>query len=161
MTDDASDIREKHLRSADFLGAFGVIRREERTLFVANERVVAGESVRVWDLPGGQVEPGELLHEALTRELDEELGIAVAGSPDLLFVQEGERVIDGLRQYAWRTFFYRVTEFAGEPRAQGEVLDHRWMTDAEALAELTAPYHDSYRQWLERGGTAFRSRWID
>ena len=39
------------------------------TSFVRNERVIDGRVTRVWDLPGGQVEPGELLEETLRREL--------------------------------------------------------------------------------------------
>ena len=155
------DFREQHLRSADFLGAFGVLRRGERTLFVENEREIGGVRQRVWDLPGGQVEPGERLGEALARELDEELSIEVRGTPRLLFVQEGERVIDGERQYAWRSFFFAVEEYEGEPEASGEVHGIRWMDDAEFRRQAHAPYHDSYLEWLERGGAWFESAWRD
>ena len=92
----------------DFLGAFALIKREQRYLFVANERQIHGASRRVWDLPGGRVEPAELLHEALRRELREETRLEVVGAPELAFVQEGERLVGGLRRHAWRSFFFIV-----------------------------------------------------
>ena len=69
---DASDFREPQLRKDDFLGAFALVWRGDHLLMVRNERVVRGVLTSTWDLPGGQVEPGELLHEALVRELREE-----------------------------------------------------------------------------------------
>ncbi|MGA0061233.1 MAG: NUDIX domain-containing protein, partial [Planctomycetota bacterium] len=85
MTHDPEDFREPHLRRADFVGAFGVLERDGHILMVQNRRVVGGRSVLTWDLPGGQVEPGELLPEALTRELDEEVGVEPVGDARFLF----------------------------------------------------------------------------
>lgn len=65
-----------------------------------------------WEFPGGKVEPGETIREALARELREELAIEA-------------RIGDQLDNYdfhyaptdrATRLFFFRVTEFEGEPR---------------------------------------------
>jgi 8-oxo-dGTP diphosphatase len=47
-----------------------------RTLLVA-QRARPPELAGHWELPGGKVAPGETDREALTRELAEELGIAV------------------------------------------------------------------------------------
>ena len=91
-------------------------------------------------------------------ELDQ--GELLVGAPEFAFVQEGERRVRGERQYAWRSFFFRV-EAEGEPRAGHEVLDVRWMTVAEIEAECRAPYHDSFRRWLREGGRYFVSAWRD
>ncbi|MFY9344683.1 MAG: NUDIX domain-containing protein [Planctomycetota bacterium] len=149
------------LSGRDFLGAFGVVRRGERILFVANDRTIGGRPVRTWDLPGGRVEAGELLAEALRRELREETGLAVVGEPRFLFVQEGARVQRGRRAYAWRSFFFALEVGPGEPQPGHEVLAVRWLERAEMHAELTAPYHDSFRRWLDTGGTLFTSQWVD
>jgi 8-oxo-dGTP diphosphatase len=146
---------------ADFLGAFAVVRRGQCVLLVGNERTIGGASTTTWDLPGGRVERGELVVEALRRELCEETGLRVRGEPRLVFVQEGERRRSGRRVHAWRSFFFETDVEPGEPCAANEVLAVRWLTPAEMHRELTAPYHDSFREWLRRGGTWFSSRWYD
>lgn len=145
----------------DFLGAFALVRRGDLVLLVGNERRIGGRDVRTWDLPGGRVERGELLHEAVVRELREETGLRSVSAPTLLFVQEGERRRDGRRSHAWRSFFFAVDVAPGEPVAGHEVLAVRWMTRAEMQRELTAPYHDSFRRWLDAGGLLFSSVWDD
>lgn len=149
------------LSRGDFLGVFAVLQRADRTLFVGNERIIRGAPTRTWDLPGGRVEPGELLHEALAREVREETGLAVRGAPRFLFVQEGRRRKGGSTAHAWRSFFFAIDVEPGEPRAGHEVLAVRWLTPAEMRSELTAPYHDSFRRWLDVGGTWFGSEWAD
>ena len=145
----------------DFLGAFAVLTRREQVLLVGNDREIGGRTVRTWDLPGGRVEAGELLHEALARELREETGLVLRGEPRFLFVQEGLRKRAGRVVHAWRSFFFAADVDPGEPRPGHEVLAVRWLTREQMAAELTAPYHDSFRQWLRHGGTWFRSEWAD
>jgi 8-oxo-dGTP diphosphatase len=161
MSEDPDDIRAPQRRSEDFLGTFALIEDARGVLMVANRRRVRGAWTRTWDLPGGQVERGELLREALARELAEELSIELRGTPELLFQQEGERRIGGARVHVWRSFFFRVAEFAGAPVAGDEVEALRWVPRAELAALLTAPYHDSFRRWLRDGGVLFRSVWED
>ncbi len=156
---DPSDFREQPQSGADFLGAFAVLRKEGRILMVENSRYIDGRDQRTWDLPGGQVEPGELLLETLARELTEETGLQITGTPEFLFVQEGEKKAKGLRTYAWRSFFFEVEEFHGVPSPKGEILDLRWMAREDLDQVLNAPYHDSFRIWLEKGGRHFHSVW--
>ncbi|WP_405632892.1 NUDIX domain-containing protein [Streptomyces sp. NBC_01174] len=56
----------------------GIIRRGNEILLVRESIGAAGEIL--WLLPGGGVEDGELMHEALRRELREETGLLV-GDP--------------------------------------------------------------------------------
>lgn len=156
-----ADFREPHLRHADFLGAFAVLRRAGSVLMVQNRRRIGGRERLTWDLPGGQLEPGELLQEALSRELREETGLEVSGDLEFLFLQEGVKTAAGRRQYAWRSFFFAPAGWRGDPRAGGEVTDLRWMPEAELPALLDAPYHGSFLQWLQRGGSYFQTSWSE
>jgi len=64
-----------------------------------------------WEFPGGKVEPGEAPAAAVVRELEEELAIQARVEREIMRYEY---------QYPGRTpillVFYRVTEFAGEPK---------------------------------------------
>jgi len=54
----------------------GALVRDDRVL-LAHRRPDKRAYPNVWDLPGGVMEPGETELDALTRELDEELGVQI------------------------------------------------------------------------------------
>ncbi len=78
-----------------------------------------------WEFPGGKVEPGEQLTEALARELDEELGIRAIIGRKVAAVQHSYAPGHGVQ-----LSFYLVTEFENE--MQNRIFnDIRWVSLAE------------------------------
>ena len=65
-----------------------------------------------WEFPGGKLEAGESFHDALIRELHEELGIAVQAAEPWLQVRHAypDKIV---RLQVWR-----VTAYAGEPHGR-------------------------------------------
>ncbi len=166
MTNDPSEIREPHLLRGDFVGVFAILRSHGHILMVANDRRIGGERARTWDLPGGQVEPGESLMEALHRELREETGWEFDTEPEFAFVQDGIKIFGERRMHAWRSFFFEIAlpesssmPKPGQPREGDEVVEVAWRRETELQEQLSAPYHDSFRRWLTEGGTFFTSKW--
>lgn len=117
----------------------GVIVRDGRFLAARRSETMAWAGF--WEFPGGKVEPGETLEEALKRELHEELSIAIDAFS--LWKVKDKKVTGG----AIRLFFHLVTEFSGTPTPR-EGQDLAWITcdeakdysflpaDAEVLSEL-------------------------
>ena len=90
----------------------------------------------LWEFPGGKVESGETIDEALARELNEELGIEVLASAPLISLpwRYPEKTV--------RLHALRVTTWRGEPRArEGHPL--RWValrdTDVATMPPADAP----------------------
>ena len=71
----------------------------------------------LWEFPGGKVEPSETIDEALSRELQEELGVSVEAAESYMVIDHdyGDKQV--------KLDVYRVTRWQGEARGlEGQPL---------------------------------------
>jgi len=113
---------------------------DDRLLLIRRGRGVA---VGQWSLPGGVVEPGELLAEAVVRELAEETGLEGVCGP---LVGVVERFVEG-RHYVILDHRVTLLDPDAEPTAGDDAAEVAWVPLDEvaewALVEGLAEFlHD-------------------
>jgi 8-oxo-dGTP diphosphatase len=115
-----------------FLAVSAAIIRDGRVLVARRAR---GPALGIWTMPGGVVEAGETLIEALKREIEEETTmivepVALAGHREVL-VRDDEKRLS--RHFVILCFATRWV--SGEPRLNEELAEARWLKPDE-LADL-------------------------
>ena len=105
------------------VGVGAVVVHEGRVLLIRRGK----EPLRGrWVVPGGTVEPGETLHEALIREVHEETGITVRpGEVVLVF----DRILrqEGQVRYHYVIVDYLCEYAGGTPRAGSDADEVAWV----------------------------------
>ena len=109
-----------------------LVRDGERLLLVEERELV--DVVSTWMLPGGRVEPGETLTDALHRELREETGLRLVGEPALAFAVE---ILAPDGRYMASTFDCATEGDVHPDDPDGLVVDASWVPAEEALRRLT------------------------
>lgn len=114
----------------------GIVKRENGDiLLVKSER-------RGWEFPGGQVEVGESLPEALKREIFEESGI-VAEVKDIIGMysntasRKGWNGVDKIPTIV--NIDFRCSYISGELRLSDETIDFGWFREEEVLKLVNHP----------------------
>ncbi|MEX1084039.1 MAG: NUDIX hydrolase [Xanthobacteraceae bacterium] len=135
-----------------WLAVSAAIVRDGEVLVVRRARAPAEG---LFTLPGGRVEAGETLTQAIVREVREETGltiepVALAGYREVMAGDAENR-----RQRHFVILAFAARWLAGEPRPNEEISDFRWVRLAElaalptteGLAEIVAAAFER----LERG----------
>ena len=140
-------------RGVDYIGVGvgAVILNEDGRLFLALRGPAAKNERGLWEFPGGSVEFGERLADALRREMTEEYGVEIEVG-DLLDVVDHLLPAEG-QHWVSPTFICRL--ISGEPtiREPGKCAAIGWFALDELPANLTVVTQANlahYRQRLQQ-----------
>ncbi len=96
----------------------------QKDVYLAAQRPMSGPLGGFWEFPGGKVEAGESLEQALQRELQEELDVQVQQC------RFWKSVEHNYPQRLVRVHFFHVLQFTGQPRAlEGQNI--AWVTPSQ------------------------------
>lgn len=117
------------------VGVGAVIVDDDRVLLVKRaHEPLKGE----WSLPGGAVEVGETLAEAVSREVREETGLQVEIGPVVEVIDRVHRAPDGRVEFHFVIVDYLCAAIGGHLGASSDAADVRWTSfDDLASYKLT------------------------
>ena len=120
-----------------------LIRKDGQLLVVQEQEL--NDAVPHWSVPGGVVEDGELLHEALMREVFEETGLELISIGKLAYIvqfdnptsHEGHEIAN--RSFSYTTFVFEIDRYSGELRKpiEGDVVKaSQFLSITDALGKF-------------------------
>jgi len=114
--------------------AVGLVWNQKGELLFCRMKLDRGVFPGQWGFPGGGIEPGERIEEALRRELREELGIEVDHIRPAFF-KDGvfdKRYADGTIQAMYLIFLvFNCQAMSEQIRLNEEFSEYRWASEAE------------------------------
>jgi ADP-ribose pyrophosphatase len=106
----------------------GVVIKEGRVLLVRRDKP---PSFGEWAIPGGSMELGETLKEAVERELREETGVTVRAGEVCHILEDVRRDQDGRIRFHYVILDLAAEYLAGEPRAASDAREAAWLGPEE------------------------------
>ena len=134
------------------VAAGGIVENDRGEILLVKHR-----DHKAWAFPGGQVENGENLIDAVIREVKEESGINVS-VVRLIAVSSNTASYEGTNGYETiptKVMFDFVCKFIdGELLSSEETSDSKWVKKEEVINYITSPaYHERFQAYLDFDGT--------
>ncbi len=130
------------------VGVGGIVRHGDHVLLVQRGRPPAQG---LWAIPGGRLQPGERLRDAVARELLEETGVEVEVTSPALTYEYVERDALGQPTLHYVVVDYFATYRRGEPQAADDAAAAAWVS-LRTLTEVplaSATHLALWRLWPE------------
>lgn len=119
--------------------AIAILRRDDCVVLVHQQ--TTGVAQPYWVLPGGLVEPGELVMDALIREVREESGAHVTAIAQLACLSQIDRPVQHMQTVV---FIFEVAQWHGALESDDP--------DAEAFGAELVPYAEAWNRLAANGG---------
>ncbi len=111
------------------VAAGGVVLKNEKVLLVKRQNP---PDKSMWSIPGGAVELGETLSEAVQREINEECGIKVDNGQIIAVIDKIYSTEPGIL-YHYEIIDFEFKDFIGTPYPGSDALDIRFFTFNEVI----------------------------
>lgn len=129
------------------VGVGAIIVDGERILLIRRGHA---PSLGAWSLPGGRVELGETLHQALCREIFEECGLEIAVGDAAILLDRVSRGPDNAVASHYLIVDFWATPTGGEAQAASDASDFGWYTLNEMHQLSTTPHLRAYLEEVLR-----------
>ena len=141
------------IRGVDYVGVGvgAIIVHNDGRLFLARRGPQAKNERGLWEFPGGAVELGERLADALRREIREEYGVEIAVG-ELLDVVDHILPVEG-QHWVSPTFVCRMVSGTPAIREPGKCAEIGWFAPMDVPEELTVISRknlDNYIRFIAR-----------
>jgi mutator protein MutT len=137
-------------RGVDYIGVGvgALIVDPEGKIFLARRGPMAKNERGLWEFPGGSVEFGERLADALKREMREEYGIEIAVGElldvvDHILPEEGQHWVSP-------TYLCRIVSGTPTIREPGKCTEIAWFSPADAPHDLTVITRENLDHYREK-----------
>jgi 8-oxo-dGTP diphosphatase len=141
--------RDKLIRGVDYIGVGvgALIIDEERKLFLTRRGPRAKNERGLWEFPGGSVEFGETLAQALRREMYEEFGIDIEVGElldvvDHILSEEGQHWVSP-------TYLCKIIEGTPEIREPEKCSEIGWFSLEEIPSDLSLITRENLRHYIK------------
>ena len=118
--------------------------------------LIGEESRRFWATPGGAIEPGENVQDALVREIGEETGIDGCEFGPELWFGSNTLTIRGVPTRSLERFFLvrspvsQLGETSWTDLEKDVMRQHRWWSSAELMSTTETIFPPRLGYWLDR-----------
>jgi mutator protein MutT len=137
-------------RGVDYIGVGvgALIVDPQGRIFLARRGPAAKNERGLWEFPGGSVEFGERLADALKREMREEYGIEIAVGElldvvDHILPEEGQHWVSP-------TYLCRIVSGTPTIREPGKCTEIAWFAPTDAPRDLTVITHENLEHYLQK-----------